>query len=350
MKKKLFQEHYAKNPLVLHRIERREIALQPWGSPGPNLRNKYCVNTDELHNYLRNKGNIAGVFASTGYFLDPNEKDTNKRGYLGHDLVFDIDFQLEGSRAEWMEDICENTYQVVRILVDTFGFRKSQMTLEFSGNKGFHLFVDGHIGMSIESRRQIVDYITSENISRKNLRPSRGGWGKKLKSFIQSIGHGCGNDAEANEDLLTTLRFPKTQAKKIGNRLTQPDIRSGVKDGCLESVGDAKSQKALIDVFVKASKEEFSTVDRPVTYDKNRIFRVFNSIHPKSGLVCTPVDIEDLEYPERIFGTLKEAGGLDEVEITLSRPCVENFEQLQKWLPGTYKVPRWLALHLSVQN
>ena len=113
---------------------------------------------------------------------------------------------------------------------------------------------------------------------------------------------------------------------------------------------DANTTNAIRNWSIKSRKEAFSTIDKVVTVDKNRILRVAGSIHPKSGLVCSTLELSDLSNPEIIFEKLKAAGGLDEVTLTLTEPALENFERVHRWEAGTYTVPRWLAIHLSVQN
>jgi DNA primase small subunit len=349
MKKQLFREHYSAGLMDIDKIQRRELAFQTWDSPSPDKRYNYFETLEELRDYLRTS-NVSGVFSSTGYFMDPNVRDTSKRGHLGQDLVIDIDRHISGSRIEWMEDICETTTRLVNVLAEDFGFAKRDMILEFSGNKGFHILILGKEKMTKESRSAIVNYLTGDTISRVNLEPSKGGWGKTLKESLVLIGKGCTDNAKGNEKFLLALGLSKVQAKKISNHATKPEIRSGLVAGRLNCIGDGKSRKAIVNWSVNSRKETFSTVDKGVTTDKNRILRVGGSIHPKSGLVCTTIDLDDLDEPQKIFDRLKEIGGLDEVRITLTEPAIENFERMHRWEPGTYKVPRWLALHLIVQN
>ena len=281
--------------------------------------------------------------------LEGEEIKLGKKGYLGHDLVIDIDKHLEGSRIDWLDDICEITDSLVNILIRTLGFKEEEIILEFSGNKGFHLLIKGREKLPVEDRRQIIEYLMGEKIDRKNLEISKGGWGKIFGDAVKRIALLSGDDKKANNKTLLSLGLPKVHAKKIGDLASDKTARDFLKEGRL-NVLDAKSSNAIRDWILRSKKEDFSTIDKKVTVDKNRILRVAGSVHQKSGLVCVPLELSDLSDPQAIFEKLKVAGGTDEVELVLKEPALENFERMHRWEAGTYTVPRWLALHLSVQN
>jgi predicted DNA primase small subunit len=349
MKKIFFREHYEKTIFGVTDIQRREIALQNWGSQGINNRHRYYDSVTNLQAVLGSSTNVSAVFASTGYFLDPNETDTGKRGYLGHDLVIDIDKELKDSRKDWLEDMCEITDNLVNVLHGVLGYSLDDLELEFSGNKGFHILIKGHKNLPDEDRRQIIEFLMGDKIDRKNLVPSLGGWGKEFAKGCRTIAGLCTDDKKANEDMLLLIGLPKVHAKKIGDLASSEIVRNPLKQGRLDMF-DAKTTNAIRNWSIKSRKESFSTIDKVVTVDKNRILRVAGSLHPKSGLVCLPLELSDLSNPEIIFEKLKVAGGLDEVTLALTEPALENFERIHRWEAGTYQVPRWLALHLSVQN
>jgi predicted DNA primase small subunit len=349
MKKNLFREHYENTTFNVPIIQRREIALQNWDTKGINNRHNYFESVDKLQKILASTTNVAGVFASTGYFLDPNETDTGKRGYLGHDLVIDIDKVLEGSRIDWLDDMCEITDNLVNVLITILGYARDDIILEFSGNKGFHLLIEGHKSLPVEDRRQIIEFLMGDKIDRRSLIPSLGGWGKVFAKACRTIAELCADDKESNEQILLSIGLPKVHAKKIGDLASSELVRNPLKQGRLDMF-DAKTINAIRSWSIKSRKEAFSTIDKQVTIDKNRILRVAGSLHPKSGLVCLPLELSDLSDPQTIFEKLKVAGGTDEVELVLKEPALENFERMHRWEAGTYTVPRWLALHLSVQN
>jgi len=347
LKQELYNHHYENHPLLIERIERREVGLQLWGAEGINDRHHYYKSVSDLQNSLVARKNIAAVFASVAYYEDPMTKSTAKKGYKGSDLVFDLDEHVEGSRYEWMFHICDRTLDLVRVLTQEVGIPESSLVIDFSGSKGFHITVDDptFTEMHKDDRNHLIQYILGDKIDRATLGSERGGWSDRYNAYKQRLVHVCSNDAKLNESILEEFfSIPKVSAKKLGGILSDASVRDTVKEHRLDV--DAKLEKSLQTLFLRSERNRFSPVDKKVTGDRHRIFRVPGSIHPSTGFVSVRVLLEDLSNPEGIFEKLKDAGGRDEVIITLTEEKVENSDQMKTWPIGTHKVPRWLALHL----
>ena len=112
---------------------------------------------------------------------------------------------------------------------------------------------------------------------------------------------------------------------------------------------DKKVLASLQSHFFNQQKQLLSLVDKGVTTDAYRIFRIPGTIHPKSGFVSTRLHIDDINDPDVIFEKIKNAGGYDMVSLTLTEETTENFDTQSVWSAGTHEVPRWLALHLLHQ-
>ena len=114
---------------------------------------------------------------------------------------------------------------------------------------------------------------------------------------------------------------------------------------------DEKTSKALVDSFYKQESSIFGNgvLDSGVTTDKHRVFRFPGTIHPAYGFVATSLELSDLDDPSLVFDKIKQAGGVDLVEVTLDHDAIEDFEVRKHWAAGTYTIPRWLALHLLHQ-
>lgn len=352
MKRELYCQHYERHPLLVERPERREIALQLWGTPGPSSRHQYYQNTEDLKADLVRQGNVCAVFSSVAYYEDAQVKAPSKKGYLGADLVFDIDLPIEGSRYDWMYTACDATLDLVKVLTDELGFSEESLVVDFSGSKGFHITVndDSLKDMPKEDRAHLIQYILGEKVDRSLLGEQKGGWSARYEAYKARLGQVCCDDKVTNEAILSKVfNLPQVHAKKLGDLLSKSSNRAAMKGSRLK-LSDA-AEKSLTGVFFRAEKAKFSGVDKQVTVDKHRIFRIPGSIHPKTGFVSTRVLLSDLSEPDQVFEKIKVAGGLDEVTVTLTEAKVENSDKVQIWAPGTYKLPRWLALHLlSVDN
>lgn len=352
LKEKLYCEHYEQHPLLIGRIERREIALQTWRDKGPSNRHQYYQSTEHLMGDLVRQETVCAIFASVAYYQDPQVKAPSKKGYIGSDLVFDIDLPIDGSRYDWMYTACDATLDLVRVLTKELGFSEDSLVIDFSGSKGFHITVSDESlrDMHKDDRRHLVQYILGEKVDKSLLGVEKGGWSSRYDAYKSRLGQVCCDDKVTNEAILSKVfNLPQVHAKKLGDHLSKSSNRAAMKGSRLE-LSDA-AEKSLRGLFLRAEKKKFSGVDKQVTVDKHRIFRIPGSIHPKTGFTSTRVLLSDLSEPDRVFEKIKVAGGLDEVVVTLTEAKVENSDKVQLWAPGTYKLPRWLALHLlSVDN
>ena len=267
-------------------------------------------------------------------------------------MIFDIDLYLSGSRYDWMYSACDSTLDLVKVLTQELGIPESNLVIDFSGSKGFHITVEGDEfkNLTKEERRHILQYVRGDKVTADSLGTERGGWSDRFNDYKRRIGEACVNDTKVNQTILETFfQIPKTHTKKLGDILSDASVRKTLKEHRLEL--DAKIEKSLRKLFLRSERAKFACVDEKVTGDRYRVFRVPGSIHPKTGFASVRVLLEDLSNPDVIFQKVKSTGGTDQVLVTLTEAKEENSDHMKIWEPGTYEIPRWLALHLlSVDN
>lgn len=341
----LYTEHYDNNVVIVDEIARREIGFTPWEGTGVPLRNLYFPTLEALSQDLTSRKRY-GVFASISKYQDPLPKHASKRGMISTDLVFDIDKKVEGTRYDWMCEICGVMSEIVDMMVNDLGFPEPDLRIDFSGSKGFHITVENnqYEALTKADRTSLLDYLRAEKIDLRNLGKSRGGWHKRYNGFLSTIAALMGDEPKANEQRLLSMGVAKKWAKKLGNLLSSPTTREDMKASRLEL--EAGLEKSLKTLFISKQKERFSPIDTKITPDLTRMFRVPGSIHPSTGLVSARLLLSDLSDPDELFEKIKAAGGLDMVTITLTEPKQENSDVVKEWPAGTHTVPRWLAIHL----
>ena len=344
-KEELYTEHYENNTVMIDEIERREIGFTPWGKTGVPLRNLYFPTIEHLSQDLVRRKRY-GVFASISKYQDPLPRQASKRGLISTDLVFDIDQKVEGSRYNWMCEICGVMSEIVDMMTNDLGFPEDDLVIDFSGSKGFHITVDNkqYEPLTKSDRTSLLDYLRAENVDLINLGTSSGGWHKRYTDFLSRIAALMGDEDKANEQRLLSMGVAKKWAKKLGNLLSSPTAREDMKASRLEL--EAGLEKSLKTLFISKQKERFSPIDTKITADLTRMFRVPGSIHPSTGLVSARLLLSDLSDPDELFEKIKAAGGLDMVTITLTEPKQENSDVVKEWPAGTHTGPRWLAIHL----
>jgi DNA primase small subunit len=279
----------------------------------------------ELQRYLR-QNSPAHSFHSSSYYEFP-DADMAKKGWLGADLVFDIDadhFELscqknhdkwrcincdkqnlgkppeicECGRAQfetqsWLCDNClqaakYETQKLIDILIQDMGFTPNDLTVNFSGNRGYHVHVKTPKIKDLDqnARREIVDYIMAIGLEPEYhgfSTPKRGssttlsskGWrartGKALYDYISE----CSND-----DIKELKLSRKTTNNIINGKDKILQILVQKHPSQLLPLIDRKSLKIITS---KAIKFQASSIDSVVTTDINRLIRLQNTLHGKSG-------------------------------------------------------------------
>ena len=353
----VLREYYTRSKLDIIDIHRREIAFERWNDfRGPSLRPVYFQHIDSLSKFLIEYP-YAGVYASTGYYLDPNELDMKKKTLMKTDLVFDLDMHIEGTRYEFFEKMCTHTKTLIHdFLIKDFGIPPEKIKVEFSGNKGFHVTIDDEDmrNMDVSDRRQMVDYIMGLKVDKNTLftnnrtSPVSGGWKRHADNLIREI---LDNTEGSNNgemiDYFIELGIPKNRVKKISGLLSNARVRNAMKAGHLNMVYDA-DRRLLTDlknVLLRRHKSGLGAVlDRAVTVSTHRLFRVPGSIHRKSGLPCINLEIADLESPDFIFEKIMQTVGEDMVEIELGSDIVLDLYEREELSKGTHTLPRWKAI------
>jgi DNA primase small subunit len=141
------------------------------------------------------------VYHSCAYYENP-DYDMDKKGWIGSDLVFDIDadhipttcnkihdefrcvkcgFEGRGITPEvcpcceatkfetkiWACDLCiqsalDETAKLLDMLENDFGFSQDELRVYFSGHRGYHVHVETESVRSLDAlaRKEIVDYVT----------------------------------------------------------------------------------------------------------------------------------------------------------------------------------------------
>ena len=131
-------------------------------------RHKAFATREELANYLRRNA-PAHAYYSTALYKNPAAAKMSDKGWLGADLIFDLDADHLVSEAELPKFSYEDLLRLVKreteklldFLVSDFGFREEEVELVFSGSRGYHLHVrsDEVRGLGSRERREIVDYV-----------------------------------------------------------------------------------------------------------------------------------------------------------------------------------------------
>ncbi len=373
--KRLFQAYYKKKKFVIPNInlfDQREFGFIPWDKQ-IMIRHMAFRSPENLLKYLSENG-PRHVYSSGSIYLQPDNLDMNKKEYKECDLIVDIDVDhfytpcKDDHDLWWCEEcgksgkgmpeecpkcgkskfkttnwICSDCLEIAKneikklinnFLIPDFGIDEKDLKIAFSGHRGYHLKVENKKIMSLlsEERREIVDYITGDNLSFEilGLTEKRGtiyglskanlGWSQKIVTKIEELLRK--SNVEIEHFLL--------DKRKVGfnPHIVKAFIKS--KDDFLEVLSNSNKNIWSIEgfglqkwkKFLKGIVNEIGVnIDEPVTIDIHRLIRYPGSLHGKSGFKVQELTLEELD----------DFNFLNEQNMTLD-PIVfegQNFQKLE---------------------
>jgi len=322
-----FSDYYEKNSMSIQpppSMEKREFGFLLL-KERIMLRHKSFKTTEELRDSLKRLV-PSNVYYSSAYYERPEEK-MEEKGWLGADLTFDIDAdhiptpcakthdtwtctsckttgdgtppekcptcnEQKFEKKAWPCEVClesakEETMKLIDILTKDFGLSTKEMSLGFSGHRGYHLHVESKEIATLDSisRKEIVDYIVGIGLEPK-LHGLRSMSGPNLDDFGWK-----GRIARGTYEYL--LNASLEQLEKIGLPKGAIQGLSEYKEGILES-WKIKGPWAMVKgvsieswgkIVEQAVEKQAAKIDTVVTTDIHRLIRLTNTLHGKTVFV-----------------------------------------------------------------
>jgi DNA primase small subunit len=324
---KTFKEWYRHNSSTVPtpiEIEKREFAFILF--QGKGMHRHIALPTEiTLHKYLRNTAPMH-AYHSSSYYEDPTA-EMNLKGWLGADLVFDIDadhFDLPCQKTHdrwWCRncdeegtgrppEICEcgkaqfktetwlcekclqaakyETQKLLDILITDFGAKIENLTTNFSGNRGYHVHVhsDKFKPLDQNARREIVDYIMAIGLEAEYL-----GFSRKNKGAKTTLAEGGwrGRTGRAIYDYLSTASEEEIKELDLKKNAVSKIIKN--RDKILDTLVTKHpsnvmpyiNPESLENILEQALKLQASEIDTVVTTDIHRLIRMPKTLHGKTG-------------------------------------------------------------------
>ena len=304
------------------------------------------------------------VYRSCAYYEKPDADEMDKKGWLGADLVFDIDADhistscnkihnewtckkcgltdkgeppkhcstCRGEKFDtktWVCEQClgsakEETTKLIDILRSDFGFSNEEMHVFFSGHRGYHVHVENDAVKSLDTmgRKEIVDYVTGLGLTiatrgRKEASEkfflSDFAWNKRIKQGMRNF------IISAAEIDLKNIGLSKNTIYLI---LSNKEIilKRCIEDGFWDSVKGVGVQtwKKLAEY---TKDLESAKIDTVVTTDTHRLIRMNGTLHGKTGLKKAKFPTSNLAD----FDPFKEAVAFKEGSVKVFVSDVPEF-------------------------
>jgi DNA primase small subunit len=301
------------------------------------------------------------VYYSSAYYERP-EEEMRQKGWLGADLVFDIDADhfptpcptvhdfwvctgcgasgkgkhpqkcsgcggTKFKEKSWPCQTCldaakAEAIKLVDVLIEDFGFSPEVLTIAFSGHRGYHVHVESKEVRELDSlaRKEIVDYVMgigleaefhglgrSSSLDRMVAGPDlndRGWRGRVAKGTYDFL-------LTASEEDLMKTGLKRQQIKPL-LAYSEEIMESWDKKGPWGVVKGISPEtwKKIAQYGVEKQSVQIDTV---VTPDINRLIRLSNSLHGKTGLKKVKLPITGIED----FDPLKSAVAFKGGEVTV---------------------------------
>ncbi len=341
---KAFRSYYEENSscvVIPSMMEKREFGFV---LPRQGMfRHKRLQSREELESFLRVCAPLDAYY-SCAYYDDP-EADMNRKGWLGADLVFDIDadhittpcgkihdewtcgschFTGKGLTPEecpicrgqkfdaktWPCEECLNTaktetIKLLDMLMLDFGFSERETHVFFSGHRGYHVHVESEIVRAFDAvaRKEIVDYVYGLGLNVRFHGLNEKKTGKTRFSEIPRLG-GVGWLGRVDKCMYDfILNMKQEDYREIGLRKNIIETIMRNRDAILKSwdrVGPYQVAKGVgIETWKRMAEfcaESLSAkVDTVVTTDTHRLIRMTGALHGKTGLRKIEFPISEIE-------------------------------------------------------
>ena len=314
-------------------MEKREYGFLLFRE-GVMVRHKAFKTTVDLQAFIRTTV-PAHAYSSTAYYLAP-DKEMDRKDWQGADLAFDVDAdhiatpcknthdrwvctnctaQGRGPAPDkcpkclkekieadvWLCEIClerakEEVIKLLDFLTEDFGFSRKDMTICFSGHRGYHahLRADEARNLNGDERKEIVDYILglgfdsqpysnhfSEEREQMDLHVEESGWRRRIYRGTYEI------LTEISELELTSWGINRRIAKTINQK--RDEFASMLMEGKRQKLPDGIGPATWKTIIQKAVEREAANVDTVVTTDIHRLIRLPETLNAKTGFKAAEV-------------------------------------------------------------
>jgi DNA primase small subunit len=390
-----FSEYYRSEEIELpERLARREFGFM-FFDRNFVLRHIGFRNREELRGYIVD--NVpAHIYHSSAYYENPNMKSMVDKGWMGADLVFDLDADhvKEAENKSYPKMLALVKRELVR-LIDEFiegdlGFDVDSLKIVFSGGRGYHVHVPDPrvLKLGSQERREIVDYITATGLDFEWIFPTKpfsagqygdrtypkfkihmpnyesGGWRRRIAAGIRQLIIDL--EVLGEDEVVKRYSDLKDQSgRAIGERSIRAMYRElferhGIDRGAdrirKENTLEVFSKQAFLSAFIRIVEEHarlslVGETDEPVTSDIKRLIRLPSSLHGKTGLRVTTLTRDALGDFDPLRDAVPENLSDDEVAMEAEK-STEIALRGQKIAisEGENRVPEFAALFFACRK
>ncbi|MBN1159752.1 MAG: hypothetical protein JXA43_00750 [Candidatus Diapherotrites archaeon] len=394
-----FREYYLKNRIpLLPRIEQREFGVGDFKKkitsrhlnfPSMNALKDYLVMETPLH-----------ISASVAYYGNVKGRTMDEKQWVGTDLIFEFDSDelnppcMEthdswrcpkckkaghgsvracpecGSKTLLDSWVCHQCLNAAReqmqkliddFLLSDFGFEKKDLSLNFSGNRGYHIYIRNDVVYNLDKSAivELMNYVTGRNLdpishgfaepdfskSQKTYgpKPTDLGWsGRIARSAIDYIGKADAKSFAVDFNISTQM------AHRILDR--KEEMVRGIESGLwpLDFVKTKNPLEIWASLAQRFAARSAAEVDAQVTSDVRKIMRLPGSLHGATGLIAMPV--KDLDRFDPLKDPIAFKGGSTKINVSRAPEFTLGGETFGPYENKTLELSDFAAVYLIAKG
>ena len=377
---KLFRRYYASyTPIMPERHNRKEFGFIPF--EGTMRRHMAFGNQAELKSFVASKV-PAHSYYSTAYYRNPAAPTMDQKGWMGAELIFDLDADhlANADKMTYDEMLVQIRSEMISLVDDyimgDLGFSEDQVHISFSGGRGYHAHVrtPDIYTLGTNERRELVDFMTCTGLDLDWVFPKRSdpigsvsmgnglvkpkmhnyrlipskdetGWKGRMRNSLENITSQI--MTEAPKDF--KKRYPSVKSgnesiEKLADHLSRCHEEMFTKN----TMGDLEpwEQEILMKCLEDSKPLYAREVDKPVTPDIKRLIRLPGSLHGKTGLRVHPITRDELTDYNPLMRAVPEVYTDDPVKVTMRKDMDLRMLDLREHLSGETEVPEFAAAFL----
>jgi DNA primase small subunit len=337
--KGLFSKYYAQHPVSPpYDVARREFGHGTFKKI--DTRHVSFDDSSELNAFLRNVSPLF-VSASVSEFLNPAAQPISTKGLVGSDLIYEFDaddiptdckFEHDSWKCsncgangkgrvlkcttcahgteldEWVCKTClgatkEQTFRLLNVLQDDFGFSNEELSVNFSGSKGYHTHVRS---LSINAlpksaRVELMDYLSMFEIDLPSLGFSFDGKQYRCPRLAEAKGHASRlvkevlrliESGSSDEWAILSGSSPRTLHALLADR---PRLYAEVQSGILPPLPGKKTEAFWNGVLSSFVENQKLSIDRQTSGDIYKLIRVPETLHGNTGFRSQGIPLDQLK-------------------------------------------------------
>lgn len=326
------------------------------------------------------------AYYSSAYYENPGASTMDQKGWLGADLIFDLDADhisrvKEMSFEGQLDEIKTELISLIDdFLLGDFGFSEDDLLITFSGGRGYHAHVRSPKIRTLTSpeRREIVDFIQGTGLEADSAFRKRaigrtpygsvytlempgsrnGGWSSKIYDGLMDIISQLEEISveEAIGELAKSEGIGKKTATEIYSTLfSGEEGMRGVdrlREGKFDFFPKDSYRNQLVNIAVNnALRRHHREIDEPVTADIRRLIRLPTSLHGKSGMRVVILNRDELDDFQPLRDAFPETYSSDPMDILVERDLsLELREEKLNLNEGITTVPEFAAIFLMCRG